>query len=290
VNTKTIKSANTNQQSLNKERKSPLKWAGGKKRIIHHIKQNLPSDHKKRLIEPFVGGGSVFLNLEFEEYLLVDTNPDLINLFELIKTKHQTLINKTQKLFTVKNNSSQQYYAFRERFNQATSRLERASLFLFLNRHGYNGLCRYNSKGGFNVPFGSYKTPYFPEKEILQFSDVAQRANFLCSDFADAFEHAQIGDVIYCDPPYTPINDTSNFTSYAGNKFGDDEQRRIVSEAQKAQIRGVSTLISNHDLAQTRDLYQKADRISTIDVQRNISCKGAVRKKVGEVLALYHAK
>ncbi|GBL03754.1 Dam family site-specific DNA-(adenine-N6)-methyltransferase [Glaciecola sp. KUL10] len=290
MNTKIIKNADANQQSLNTERKSPLKWAGGKKRIIHHIKDNLPSDKKKRLIEPFVGGGSVFLNLEFEEYLLVDTNPDLINLFKLIKTKHQSLLNKTQKLFISKNNTPENYYALREHFNNASSKLERASLFIFLNRHGYNGLCRYNAKGGFNVPFGSYKKPYFPEREINQFNVVAQKAEFLCGDFSKAFKLAQVGDVIYCDPPYAPINQTANFTAYAGHKFSEQDQRRIVLEAQKVQERGVATLISNHDLAITREIYQHADSISSIDVQRNISCKGAIRNKVTEVLALYHAR
>lgn len=277
-------------QSPKYERKSPLKWAGGKKRILHHIKSQLPSEKNKRLIEPFVGGGSVFLNLDYEEYLLVDTNPDLINLFKLIKDSHQKLIDKTQKLFVKTNNNAEKYYAFRERFNNATNKLERASLFLFLNRHGYNGLCRYNSKGGFNVPFGSYKKPYFPESEIQQFSRIAQKASFVCGDFSEAFKQADKGDVIYCDPPYSPINATANFTGYAGNKFGENDQRRIVFEAQRAQDRGVSTLISNHDLAITREIYQHADSISSIEVQRNISCKGQIRNKVGEVLALYKAK
>ncbi|MEZ9523335.1 Dam family site-specific DNA-(adenine-N6)-methyltransferase [Enterovibrio norvegicus] len=276
----------SNSRSLT-SRKSPLKWAGGKKRIVEEIKANLPSSGKKRLIEPFVGGGSVFLNLDFDEYLLIDTNVDLINLFNIIKNDSERFIKDAESFFVGNHNESGRYYDIRRQFNESTDPYERSLFFVYLNRHGYNGLCRYNQKGGFNVPFGRYKHPYFPRNEFLEFSRVAQKAIFQCGDFEEAFSQASKNDVVYCDPPYSPINRTSNFTAYAGNSFTDDDQRRLVSCAELAKQKGVSTLISNHYTDFTKVLYKDADRISLLSVQRNISCKGSVRGKSKEVMALY---
>lgn len=276
-----------NHKTPSVNRKSPLKWAGGKKRIVEQIKANLPASGKQRLVEPFVGGGSVFLNLEFDKYLLIDTNQDLINLFNIIKNEPERFIADAESYFTGAHNEPECYYEVREQFNDAIDPFERSLRFIYLNRHGYNGLCRYNQKGGFNVPFGRYKRPYFPRAELLEFSKVAKRADFVCGDFEQAFAQAGKNDVVYCDPPYSPINKTSNFTAYAGNKFTDEDQRRLVDCALEAKQRGVSTLISNHYTDFTKALYSGADDISLLSVQRNISCKGSVRQKSQEVMALY---
>lgn len=271
-------------------RRSPLKWAGGKKRIIEEIKYNLPLKGKERLIEPFVGGGSVFLNIDFDEYLLLDVNKDLINLFNILKQSPKDFIREAEFLFIGDHNEEARYYQLREEFNDTKDAYRRSLLFVYLNRHGYNGLCRYNQKGGFNVPFGRYKHPYYPREELLQFAQVAKRATFICSDFEYAFKKSQKSDIIYCDPPYTPINRTASFTAYAGNKFTDNDQARLVECATEARARGVSTLISNHYVDFTKSLYSSADKINTLQVQRNISCKGSVRGKIEEVMALYLAR
>jgi DNA adenine methylase len=267
--------------------RSFLKWAGGKKKVIPHIAAILPAKGKRRLVEPFVGGGSVFLNLEFDSYLLVDMNHDLIALFNIIKHQSEAFIAAAQVYFSGQYNEAEQYYALRAQFNASTDAFERAVLFVYLNRHGYNGLCRYNQKGGYNVPFGRYKHPYFPADEIRFFAQKAQRATFIQGDFAKAFEQLQSADVVYCDPPYSPINPTSNFTAYAGNAFTDEDQARIVACAQVAQEQGVATVISNHFVPFTKALYKDATKQSKFAVQRNISQKGKGRVKVQEVLALY---
>ena len=267
--------------------RSALKWAGGKKKVINDIASLLPSKGKKRLVEPFVGGGSVFLNLDFEEYLLVDMNKDLIALFNLIKNQPTRFIYDAAKLFNGENNLPEKYYEFRSQFNQSTDSYERSLLFLYLNRHGYNGLCRYNKSGCYNVPFGRYKHPYFPQNELEFFSEKAQKAIFLQGDFETAFSKLRADDVVYCDPPYSPINRTSNFTAYAGNSFTDDDQRRLVNCAQNAKNIGVPTLISNHYVDFTRELYKDANKKKLFQVQRSISQKGKGRIKVKEVLALY---
>lgn len=146
-----------------------LKWAGGKYKLAHFIETHLPSPTRKRLIEPFAGSAAVSLSLEFESYLLNDTNADLIGLFQSLKNQKQEFIAYACSFFTAANNESGRYYELREQFNNSRDTVERAALFVYLNRHAFNGLCRYNSKGGFNVPFGKYKAPYFPEAEILAF-------------------------------------------------------------------------------------------------------------------------
>jgi len=267
--------------------RSPLKWAGGKKRVIGDIQKMLPVKGKKRLVEPFVGGGSVFLNLDFDEYLLVDMNKDLISLFNIIKTKPKAFIRDAKKLFVSANNQAEKYYEFRAKFNASSSPYERAVIFLYLNRHGYNGLCRYNKSGGYNVPFGRYKHPYFPQVELEFFAKKAKKATFIQGDFDMAFSQMRADDVIYCDPPYSPINPTSSFTAYAGNTFTDDDQKRLVACAENAKKLGVPTLISNHYVDFTKALYCNADKKSLFQVQRSISQKGKGRIKVKEVLALY---
>lgn len=267
--------------------RSALKWAGGKKKVINDIASLLPSKGKRRLVEPFVGGGSVFLNLEFDEYLLVDMNKDLINLFNIIKNQPKAFINDAQKFFNGDNNQPEKYYDFRSQFNQSSDPYERSLLFLYLNRHGYNGLCRYNKSGGYNVPFGRYKHPYFPKEELEYFSKKAQKATFIQGDFETAFSQLKANDVVYCDPPYSPINPTSNFTAYAGNSFTDEDQKRLVACAEIAKKKNIPTLISNHYVDFTKELYKGANKKKLFQVQRSISQKGKGRVKVKEILALY---
>lgn len=267
--------------------RSPLKWAGGKKKVINDIANLLPTKGRKRLVEPFVGGGSVFLNLDFEEFLLIDMNQDLISLFNLIKSQPTQFISDASNFFDTDNNQPEKYYEFRRQFNQSTDSYERSMLFLYLNRHGYNGLCRYNKSGGYNVPFGRYKHPYFPQKELEFFSEKAQKATFMQGDFETAFSQLQTDDVVYCDPPYSPINRTSNFTAYAGNSFTDEDQQRLVKCAEIARSNNIPTLISNHYVDFTRELYKDATKSKLFQVQRSISQKGTGRIKVKEILALY---
>jgi len=267
--------------------RSPLKWPGGKKRVLQHIRAILPRTEKKRLVEPFVGGGSVFLNLDFDEYLLCDTNSDLISLYKAVKRAPLKFERDAREYFSAHNNTPERYYELREEFNQTSDVYHRALLFLYLNRHGYNGLCRYNKSGGYNVPFGRYKKPYFPEIEIEHLSHKLKKASFIVGDFQQAFEQLMPGDVVYCDPPYSPINRTSNFTAYSGSEFSDDDQLRLVNCAIKARASGIPSVISNHYTTFTKELYACADEKSLFAVQRSISQNGKQRNKVQEVLALF---
>ena len=240
----------------------------------------------KRLIEPFVGSGAVFLNCHYSHTIIGDSNPDLINLYQHLIKEQKTFVRYCQKLFSSANNSEEYYYQARKEFN-TTGRLRRkAALFVYLNRHCYNGLCRYNSRGEFNTPFGRYKKPYFPEQEMLAFCQRAQSVQLINANFDETMRLAKRGDVIYCDPPYAPLTDTAYFTDYHVGGFNWDDQILLAETAIELSKKNIRVVISNHDTKEIRKLY-KGSKISRFDVQRNISCKGSSRKKVGELLAVF---
>ncbi|WP_373777070.1 Dam family site-specific DNA-(adenine-N6)-methyltransferase [Glaesserella sp.] len=265
-----------------------LKWAGGKYRLTDEIYRHLPK--KACLVEPFVGAGSVFLNTPFERYVLADINPDLINLFNVIKYDVESYIQHAKALFTeTQANTATFYYERRQEFNLSTDRFRRSVLFLYLNRFGFNGLCRYNKKNEYNVPFGEYKTHYFPEKELRFFAEKAQKATFICADFHQTFQYlANNPDdyVVYCDPPYAPLQQETNFTHYARGGFSLEQQKALAEYAKKAQQLNIPVLISNHDTDFTREIYHGAE-IKEFAVQRYISQHGHSRVKVNELFALF---
>jgi len=262
-----------------------LKWAGNKYRILDQVKSLLPEG--KRLLEPFAGSGALFLNSDYPAYLLCDTNADLINLYEILKQEGIGFIHYCRRYFTGNYNNAESYYAQRDRFNTINNLRQKAALFVYLNRHGYNGLCRYNSKGGYNVPFGRYVRPYFPEQEMLAFHHKAQSAEFKTCSFEDSFKLADKGDVIYCDPPYAPLTDTANFTSYSAGGFDLTLQLKLAELAEQHRHNKGTVLISNHDTPFTRKAYAKANKCERFKVRRFISCNGNKREYAGEVLALF---
>ena len=270
-----------------KKQRAFLKWAGGKYGLVEDIQRHLPPARK--LVEPFVGAGSVFLNTDYDHYLLADINPDLINLYNLLKERPEDYISEAKRWFVAENNRKEAYLSIRAEFNKTDDVMYRSLAFLYMNRFGFNGLCRYNKKGGFNVPFGSYKKPYFPEAELEFFAEKAKKATFVCEGYPETFRRARKGSVVYCDPPYAPLSNTANFTSYAGNGFTLDDQAALADIAEKAATeRGIPVLISNHDTTLTRRLYHGAE-LNVVKVKRTISRNGSGRNKVDELLALFRA-
>ncbi|HCH0928559.1 TPA: Dam family site-specific DNA-(adenine-N6)-methyltransferase [Vibrio parahaemolyticus] len=270
-----------------KKQRAFLKWAGGKYGLVEDIQRHLPPARK--LVEPFVGAGSVFLNTDYDHYLLADINPDLINLYNLLKERPEEYISEAKRWFVAENNRKEAYLSIRAEFNKTDDVMYRSLAFLYMNRFGFNGLCRYNKKGGFNVPFGSYKKPYFPEAELEFFAEKAKKATFVCEGYPETFRRARKGSVVYCDPPYAPLSNTANFTSYAGNGFTLDDQAALADMAERtATERGIPVLISNHDTTLTRRLYHGAD-LNVVKVKRTISRNGSGRNKVDELLALFKA-
>lgn len=261
-----------------------LKWAGNKFRVLDRILPLLPPG--RRLIEPFAGSAAVFLNTDYRSCVLNDTNQDLIQLYRVLRAEGADFVRYASRWFSRENNTAERYYALRERFNNAVEPRLKSALFLYLNRHGYNGLCRYNATGQFNVPFGRYKRPYFPAQELLNFHRCSAHATFKCEHFLKVMNTARRGDVIYCDPPYVPLSKTANFTGYSAAGFGVAEQCDLAKAAERLAARGVAVLISNHDTGFTREVYKGAQLVA-FDVKRTISCNPAKRAPAGEILALY---
>ncbi len=269
--------------------KPALKWLGGKARIIDTLRQYLPEG--KRLVEPFVGSGAVFLNTDYESYLLCDINADLINFHNVAKNQPEALIREARHLFNAHPDQAG-YYAVRADFNLRcdSNFIYRAAQFLYLNRHGFNGVCRYNLRGEFNVPFGHRKAPYFPEAEIRAFAEKAQatKAVFLCCTFQEAIRMAQAGDVIYCDPPYIPASTTANFTSYHTDGFTSAQQEKLARMLRIAAKRGRHVVASNSETDAAKALY--ADfTITPITARRSVSAKAASRADAGEIIATMRA-
>lgn len=261
-----------------------LKWAGNKYGCIDKILNSLPLG--KRLIEPFCGSGAVFINSNYQHYLLGEQNADLINLYKTIQREGLSFIDYCAQFFTQENNSKTFYYQCREDFNSDIPERKKAALFLYLNKHGYNGLCRYNQKGYYNVPFGRFNKPYFPKNELHLFYNKCHTARFIHGDFRQTFKLAQAGDVVYCDPPYVPLSASANFTAYTKKSFNENDQLELVALAMDYANRGICVVLSNHDTEFTRYHYRYGE-ITSFPVHRYISCKANNRLPVNELVAVF---
>ena len=263
-----------------------LKWPGGKYRIIATIRSKLLPG--RRLIEPFTGSAAVFLNTTYDNYLLADSNPDLINLYQRLIEGGEGFINYCRRLFNPANNNERVYYRLREEFNRTRDVRRKSALFLFLNRHCYNGLIRYNGSGEFNSPFGRYKKPYFPAREMRHFLRAAERATFIHAGYRTSMDMALKGDIVYCDPPYVPLSGTAYFTDYHTGGFKWSDQECLTNLARCLADRGIQVVISNHDTGATRKMYQDAGaRLFSFNVRRTISRDIYNRNEVGELLAVF---
>jgi DNA adenine methylase len=267
-----------------------LKWPGGKRRLVPLLvtQAQWPA---RRIVEPFCGSAVFGLSLAetdlVKEIWLNDINSDLISLFRVVAFDLDSLMHICAELFVPENNTPEKYYYLRNVFNNERDPLRRAALFIYLNRHGYNGLCRFNSKGNFNVPFGRYRRPFFPETELRKASSLLKKARLTELGYEAVLEQCAAGDVVYCDPPYVPLSATASFTTYApGGPFRSEEQERLARCASEAARRGATVVISNHDTPETRRIYGK-HITETIAVRRHISCKGTQRAKAAEIIAVF---
>ncbi|ECC5191050.1 Dam family site-specific DNA-(adenine-N6)-methyltransferase [Salmonella enterica] len=277
---------------------SPLIWAGSKYRAMNRLlkKERLPPSGGC-LVEPFVGSGTVFLNTDYRRYVLCDTNEALINFFTTLTTCTEELISEAWPLFSDTN--SEAYYQLRGKFNETALKRDRnyedclklAALFLYLNRHCFNGVWRTNKKGEFNVPFGRKKYR-FPEEEMRQFAEKARRtrAEFLCVDFRYTLRAQYLlispDTVIYCDPPYLPKSKTASFRNYTATGFTPDDHSDLVSYLLDVnQDYSARVVISNSDTPLTREIYTPF-RLHRLNVHRSVSANGQRRRTAPEVIGV----
>ncbi|ECA0402304.1 Dam family site-specific DNA-(adenine-N6)-methyltransferase [Salmonella enterica subsp. enterica serovar Newport] len=263
-----------------------LKWAGGKYSLLPDLYQFIPAG--MRLIEPFVGGGSVFLNSDKHAcFLLADVNTDLINLYQMLAVVPGAVIRHARVMFDRLNNA-ESYTALRDEFNaQVMDGPERAAAFLFLNRHCFNGLIRYNRNNQFNVGWGKYPSPYFPLDEINAFTEMAHNCVFMAAGFRRTLALAGEGDVVYCDPPYEPMPGTAGFTNYAAGGFTWDDHIALTECCVAAHQRGARIVIGNSTAPRVVDLYsQYGFEIHHISARRSISSKGSTRETAKDLVAI----
>ena len=262
-----------------------LKWPGGKYAQLDQIMPFIGSG--KRLIEPFVGAGSVFLNAQgFERYIGGDTSADLIGLYHALQQNPAGLVDKARAMFEGFNTRAG-YTDVREKFNRMHyTPLERAAAFLYLNRHAFNGLMRYNLKGGFNSSYGKYKAPYFPVDEMEAFSKLSPSCEFHCQSFVDTIRQAGEGDVLFCDPPYMPLPGKEGFTTYTGTTFTDEHQWQLLNEMVAAHQRGARVIATNSSNEKLVEAYRKAGfNVRDLFARRSMSCKGDSREIAVDIIA-----
>ncbi|HGG6551390.1 TPA: Dam family site-specific DNA-(adenine-N6)-methyltransferase [Salmonella enterica subsp. enterica serovar Muenchen] len=262
-----------------------LKWAGGKFGVIDDLLAHMPHGH--RLIEPFAGGGSIFLNAGFDEAIVSDACQDLILTYQVVQREPLALIDKANVMFREGNNP-EYFDDIKVRFNRRDmTQMERAAAFIYLNRHCYNGLMRYNRQGEFNVGFGKYRQPYFPLAELEAFSAVASRCTFAVADCNDTVALAGEGDVVFCDPPYEPMPGKSGFTNYSGQSFRFDDQVRLAQSLKAAHQRGASVVITNSGAPAIRELYTSMGfDVRPLRARRSISCTGETRETVTDIIGV----
>ncbi|EHK0699991.1 Dam family site-specific DNA-(adenine-N6)-methyltransferase [Salmonella enterica] len=262
-----------------------LKWAGGKFSVIDDVLAHMPRG--RRLIEPFAGGGSIFLNAGFKEVIAHDACEDLILTYQVMQREPLALTDKAYAMFQEGNNPDY-FDETKARFNKREmTQLERAAAFIYLNRHCYNGLMRYNLKGEFNVGFGKYRQPYFPRAELEAFAAVASSCTFAVADCNETVALAGEGDVIFCDPPYEPMPGKSGFTNYSGQSFRFDDQVRLAQSLNAAHQRGASVVITNSGAPSITELYTSMGfKVMPLCARRSISCAGDTRETVTDIIGV----
>jgi len=259
--------------------KPPAKWAGGKTQLLSQLRPLFPKRFDLYL-EPFVGGGAVFFDLQPDRAVLIDSNFELINFYQVVKNNLDELLQDLEQ----HKNEKDYYYKVRSLDPEQMASIERASRFLFLNKTCFNGLWRVNKKGKFNVPFGRYKSPNFRDEKNLRLVNIAlQNAEIRCDDFSVVLEYATPGSFVYLDPPYHPLSETANFTSYTKDSFGEEDQRRLAKVFRELDAKHCNVMLSNSDTDFIRGLYKGYD-VKVVYAKRAINSKGTKRGPIKELV------
>lgn len=291
-----------------------LKWVGGKRQLLDQFEELYPTELKlkkiKNYYEPFVGGGAVFFDVaqkyEIENAFLYDINEELILTYKVIQKNVNKLIEFLYKydLFYKKLNEKKQreyYYEIRENFNLQRFNIDynkysenwipRAAQTIFLNRTCFNGLFRFNSKGGFNSPMGRYKNPkILDEQNLLSVSKLFEIATIRKADFKEVRNDIKNNSFVYFDPPYRPISETASFTSYSKFNFQDDEQLQLASLFYDLNEKGHYLMLSNSDPKNTNpedDFFETIYanfNIQRVDAKRSINSDPNKRNSIKEIV------
>ncbi len=270
---------------------SPIvKWVGGKRQLLPEI---MPLINKKcsTYVEPFVGGGAVFFELQPKKAIINDYNSELVNVYTVVRDHSEELIEELEK--HNRNNNGEYFYMIRaldrSEAYHTMSDTEKAARIIYLNKTCYNGLYRVNSAGQFNSPYGKYKNPNIVNEDSIRAMSRYLQSNKITikqGDYKEVLRGLRRGAFVYLDPPYMPISLSSSFTGYTENGFSYAQQVTLKEECDKLRKKGISFLQSNSDCPEIRDLYKEYE-IRTVQAKRRINSKGNKRGEINEVLIYY---
>ncbi len=267
-----------------------LKWVGGKRQLLADI---IPLINKKcsTYVEPFVGGGAVFFELQPKKAIINDYNEELINVYKVVREFPEELIALLEE-HNIGNNE-EYFYKLRALDRNSgyseMSDIQKAARIIYLNKTCYNGLYRVNSAGQFNSPYGRYKNP-----NIINATTIRAMSKYLQNpqikimqgDYREVLKGIRKGSFVYLDPPYMPISSSSSFTGYTENGFSYEQQVTLKKECDKLKEKGISFLQSNSDCPEIRELYKEYD-IKTVQAKRSINSNATRRGEISEVLIYY---
>jgi len=251
-----------------------LKWAGGKRWLVNSNELKLPESFNT-YIEPFLGGGAMFLKLSPSKALLSDLNPELINTYSVIRDNPKEV---EKRLRALQGQHDKDFY-YEIRAKKYRGKIERAVQFLYLNRTCWNGLYRVNLQGQFNVPIGTKEKVVLDTDDFVATSNILKNALLMSCDFEETIERAREGDFIFVDPPYTVQHNMNGFIKYNETLFSWEDQERLLMCLLKAKARGAKILLTNADHESIRDLfsglgqYRSVSRHSVLAGKSN--CRGS---------------
>lgn len=261
-----------------------VKWAGGKRQLIPQIRERMPEKYND-YYEPFVGGGAVIFDLLPANALINDINKALINTYRIICNESDAFLKEVNRLDNdMWEDGKKYYYSIREHYNDKLMRseydVELAALFVFINKHCFNGLYRVNGKGLFNVPYNNRRRVSVDEDVIIATSEYLRGVTIIDGDFEQACKNAKKGDFVFIDSPYAPLNPTS-FESYTKEGFDIESHKRLAKLYDELTARGCYCMLTNHNTELINELYGNKDyKIDVVSVKRMINSDASNR--VGE--------
>lgn len=259
-----------------------VKWAGGKRQLLDRIKERLPLKYNN-YFEPFVGGGAVLFGLKPEKAIINDINASLINAYKVIAHNTQDFLEYINTLDNgMWEDGKAYYYTLRERYNdkimQEEYDVEMAALFVFINKHCFNGLYRVNGKGLFNVPYNNSRRSSIDLNLIVNLSGYLKNIQIMQGDFENVCQNAARHDFVFFDSPYAPLNPTS-FESYTKEGFDMESHKRLSKLFDKLTDRGCYCMLTNHNTEFINELYgKKGYRMEVTSVKRMINSDASNRK------------
>lgn len=272
-----------------------LKWAGGKSRVVKQILELFPENFNS-YYEPFLGSAAMYFAVSPQHGRLNDSNTALIATYITLRDHPHKLISELESLqseyYSLPSIEAKKDYYLRRRheFNSTNRKsVRKSALFIFLNKTGFNGMYRENSKGEYNIPFGRHEKPLICDKDNLLIVSVdLQDIDLTSTSYENAFKDAKKGDLIYLDPPYYPLSKTSNFTEYQAGGFGIKDQIKLRDVFNELSQKGCYVIMSNSACTEIRELYFHYN-ISEIQVARAINSKAGKRGKIKEYVIKNYA-